>query len=406
MKKILFILILIILTFTFVGCAEVTYSVFISDGGARVYDYTVTLDRSDPNTPSNITLVKSFFEYLKSKNPYSDVLTDDENPNVVIYRISYESQTEYNLAMGITGDEPNLDSSVYTEKGFFRYYEGVLIDMDKEDFASYALMYLSFVDNALESKVRAELIAYSKNPTKSEGATNTVAGILVSEEDTITALRSDLSISPYANELGEITYEALKNIGYDYSGILATFEYSHVYKSIVGVNPDKVDKVKNELGSTQKVYSWKLDLFGHNEVKIYQRTPNVWVWEVIAIAFGILVAGIIVAVYFLKKKKFANALVNNTEGATTAGFGKSTSNANNVNNDFNSSAKATNNVNAKNEAMKPYVNWFGYSENSAKSQNNANASNKPKLDDDDDIFGEYLNIGAEENQNHDDSNEE
>lgn len=381
MKKILFILILLISVFVFVGCAEITYSVTISDGGARVYDYKVTFDKASPETAQNIILVRTYFEYQKSKNEYADIIFDEETPNEIIYRVSYESQTEYNLAMGITGDEPNDAPMEYTEKGLFRVYEGILLDLDKEDFALYALSYLSVINSAsadaFNYDLRENLKSYINNPTISNTANECVIRICTATDvDTVQSLITELSISEVATELAEITYNSLKEMGYDYSKVIATFEYSHVYKSIKGVDPDKTEVVNTDLGKA-KVYSWNLDLLGHNEIKVTQQTPNVWAWELIALCVGVVVALIVLLVFFVRRKNFKKSLEHNK-----IVFSEQT-----THNQETTQIQKKDNVYQNQNSQ--YASWFGYSENHIKNNSDNNTNLNPK-DKSDDVFGEYF----------------
>lgn len=398
MKKTIFIVLILILLFTLVGCAEVTYSVNISDGGARVYEYKVTLDSNNSDTPKNIAIIRTFFEYQKDKNPYAEVVFDDETPNTVIYRISYDSQEEYYEALGITGDEPNDDPTPYTEQGLFRVYEGIVFDMDKEDFASYALNFLSFYDRDLSSKIRECLKKYINNSSISNGTNESVIRVCNSSEDTVSALRTELSVSESANELAEITYQSLKTLGYDYSQVVAYFEYSHVYKSISGVNPDKTETVATALGKT-KVYTWNIDLLGSNEIKITQTTPNVWLWELIAILFGILVALITFALFFVRRKKLEKSLSSYNQKV----FEQTNIDSESTNRSERPSSRK-NGTKVSDEEKSQYASWFGYTESQIKgNRNNEQSTLNTNTED---VFDGYFNENSKDNTDSTDNNED
>ena len=390
MKKILFILTILLVVFLLVGCGEITYSVTIDDVGGRLYEYRVTLDPNSPDTSRNIELVRTFFEYKKSQNPYAYVVYDEKVPNVVSLCISFESLTEYYQAMGITGDEPNEPS--YAEvKGFFKVYEGVLIDFSKEEFAIYALDYLSFVfkdtQNTFNSALRESLKANINNSTLSSYAKESIIRICNDKVNTTSeSLKNELSISEAAGELADVTYEIFKDMGYDYSKVIATFEYSHVYKSVKGVNPDKKEVVQSDLGK-RTVYSWNIDVLSDNEIRYTQKAPNVWVWELVAVLFGVVVAITTLVIFFVKKKKAVFEANNPNHIAK-----KNLSKTQNSNNQMNS-------MNDKNSSMHS-SSWFGYSENYIKN----NIKNEPKKSKDveDDIFDGYFD---DRNSNSDDNND-
>lgn len=397
MKKFLFVLIVIIAVFVLVGCGEITYSVTIDDVGGRLYEYRVTLDPNSPETSKNIELVRTFFEYKKSQNPYAYVVYDEKTPNVVSLCISFDSLTEYYQAMGITGDEPN-EPSESEAKGLFRVYEGVLIDFSKEDFAIYALDYLSFVmadaQNTFNNVLRESLKTYistssSNGSTLSAFAKEAIIRICNDKVNTTAeSLKLELTYSEVADELAEVTYEIFKEMGYDYSKVIATFEYSHAYKSVKGVNPDKTEVVQTELGK-KKVYSWNLDVLGDNEIKYTQKAPNVWVWEVIAVSFGVIVALTTFALFFVKKKK-AVLQANNPNKrheAKKQKFG----NSNNQNNSMNNGASSN-------------ASWFGYSDSYIK--NNVKNNTKESLKNaDEDIFDGYFDNENSNSSDVDDKDE-
>lgn len=402
MKKILFILVLIITVFMLVGCAEVTYSVTITDVGGRIYDYKVTLDPNAPETSKDIQLVRTYFEFQKSQNEYAEVIYDEETPNVIIYRVTYESQTEYNKVNGITGDEPN-EPSEFTEKGLFKIYEGVLFDMDKVDFALYALSYLSRTQEdggvSFNYELREHLKTYINDSNLSAVANECIIRICTdTDKSTSEALRLELMISEVADELADVTYNIFKDMGYDYAKVIATFEYSHAYKSIKGINPDKVETVKSDLG-TKKVYSWNLDVLGDNEITYTYQTANVWVWELIAVAFGVAVALITLVIFFVRRKKFLrhigeiNSQNRSVQSANSRNAKGLTSNSNN------------NPQNVKNNPPSQYASWFGYSENHI--NNNANKEVNANSDNDkDDVFEGYFDDKLSNNKESTDNKDE
>lgn len=391
MKKIFFVVLLIVFVFLFVGCGEVVYSVVIDDVGGRVYDYRVTLDANSSHISQNIQLIRTYFEYKKSSNEYAEIIYDENEPNSIIYRVSFESQTEYLQYLGITGDEPNEPSS-YTEKGFFRIYEDILLDYNKADFAGFALDYLSHnvvsEENLFDTRLRSALLSHINDPSLSKVANECVIRICNDKDRTTSdSLRLELSISEVSDEIANLTYRILKDMGYDYAKISAVFEYSHPYKTFEGLDANKVETIQTDLGK-QKVYSWNLDLLGDNEIRYVSKSPNVWVWEVIAISFGLLVAGVSLIVFFIRKKKIFSTVGAQKSNKFERNSKTEKQNKSNLNNDVNNSSTAS---------------WFANSNNNVRMNDNNVKNDKNNAEED--VFGGYFDDGDNKDKNITNKNE-
>lgn len=296
MKKVLVIALFLILVLSLTGCATIRYSVTISTGGERVIDYSVIFDADEVDL-NEYQMVEVYFSYLTSINENSEYVVGGDDNNELTFRIHYDSQTDYYIAMGITGyevDEP-LEP---VDEGVFLRYESTLLDVDKADFASYALSYLSYCD----SEIGEFAVDYLGTHGQSAGiCLDCIYGITTVEDSTreyINTLKSSVSCK---DALADVAYESMKLMGYDLALLDIYFDYSHVYDSVEGINADSVDEKTMDLG-TQKVYTWKLDPMSKNEIRVSQTTPNVWLWELVAIAAGVIVIAVGFTIVFVKSK--------------------------------------------------------------------------------------------------------
>lgn len=300
MKKTLVLIVLAVLCVALCGCATVRYSITIQDNGARTYEFSVTFDETVDTASEDIQAVKTFFSYYASQNPYSEFIFDEKTPRQVSLRISYESIDEYYLALGITGDETG-DSLEGVSKGLFKVYTQTVFE--RSNFVSYAVTYLSSTDTSFSTKFRDSLIV---NKGNADGAIKTDLEQVLASDNFLDAFSDALNNSENSEKIAGYSVKCLQSAGYDFDKIAFYFDFSHCYDSIEGVNPDSVSKIENSSGKKQKVYTWQYNPTTSQKIQIDQTAPNTWVWELIAIIFGVAVGATCVAVFVIKSKKDKN----------------------------------------------------------------------------------------------------
>ncbi|MBQ7653135.1 MAG: hypothetical protein IJS93_02040 [Clostridia bacterium] len=299
MKKGLLITIIALLSLALLllaGCGEATYTVRIESGGARIYSYTVRLDASDLDVEKQRAAVRTVFTYYADR--IDRATFTDTDPNVLTLEIRYDDLTDYYIANGITGNEPNEPSEWEKEGVLFQKYYTVLFVADKGNFEYYALQYLDAYDATFRQNYVVKAYAAANNGSLSAVYSQVVRNAVANEDafSTLRALVNDGN-SSYAEEAQTTAYEWMKELGYDYSKVTAYFRYSMYFRNVKGQNPDEV---YTEDGQT--VYKWKLDPFSANEFTLTQTVPSVWVWELLSIAAGLMVAGVCIALIIVKKK--------------------------------------------------------------------------------------------------------
>lgn len=310
MKKTLVLIVLAVLCVALCGCATVRYSITIQDNGARTYEFSVTFDETVDTASEDIQAVKTFFSYYASQNPYSEFIFDEKSPRQVSLRISYENIEEYYLALGITGDETG-DSIEGVSKGLFKVYTQTVFE--KSNFVSYAVSYLSSTDTSFSTKFRDSLIS---NKGNADGAIKTDLEQVLASDNFLDAFSDVLSDSENREKIADYSVLCLKSAGYDFDKVAFYFDFSHCYDSIEGVNPDEIGKIENSSGKKQKVYTWRYDPTTSQKIQIDQTAPNTWVWELIAVIFGVAVGATCVAVFVIKSKKDKNKKIASPVGAS------------------------------------------------------------------------------------------
>lgn len=296
MKKVLVIALLIILVLSLSGCATIRYSVTISTGGERVVDYSVIFDNAEVGL-NEYQMTGAYLSYLASVNDNSEYVVSGDFDNELTFRMYYESQTDYYIAMGITGDE--VDEPLEPiDNGMLLHYESTLLDIDKADFASYALSYLSYGRPEIGENAVQYLKQHGTDAGVPVDCINDITTVENSTREFVNTLRES---SDHRDALANVAYEAMKIEGYDLALLDIYFDFSHVYESVKGINADSVEEISVDLGK-QKVYTWKLDSMGKNEIKVSQMSPNVWIWELISIAAGIIVVVVGFTIIFVKSK--------------------------------------------------------------------------------------------------------
>lgn len=301
MKKTLVLVLFIVLCLALCGCATVRYSVVITDGGARTYEFVVTYDDSVDLNSSEVLSLQTFFTYYANQNPRGEFVYDQNEPRKFTLRISYESVEDYYTAIGVTGDE--VGEPIEGEnQGLFKVYTQTLFT--NADFASYALTYLSACDSAFVSDLSYYLTIRADQAAPT--IRDTVRNIGLSK-DVLGELQTQLAEYEEADKLADYVIVVLKDCGYDFAQVAFYLDYSHCYKSVQGVEPDEISVITTDMGS-QTVYTWKFDPLNAKKIEITQTSPNVWIWEVIAIVFGVLVGAVCITMFFVGQKNGGNKM--------------------------------------------------------------------------------------------------
>jgi|GEM_PF-4135321 len=284
--------------FILTGCGEVTYSVKIDSSGARTYRYKVELNDKDSDYQTQKNAVKTLFSYYADNRDRVSFIEVDNDPNVLILQIYYESATDYYIANGITGDEPNSPADFEYNGLFFQTYFTQMKVSDLATFDSYALLYLQRYDPDFATEYIKRATKAVTDQSLSPSLTVAVKEILYGT-DVYEKLRLLLfSDSDVADEAARASYLWMKDLGYDFERVEASFEYSMYFKNIKGQDPDEVYVDSDG----QTVYKWKLDPLNDNTFTITQKVPTVWVWELTCILGGVIAALICVVLIILRKK--------------------------------------------------------------------------------------------------------
>lgn len=288
MRKIIAVLILVMIAFTLCGCAEVCYSVIIDEYGARTVDYKVTFNSEDLDYQRQKEAVTSLFSYTAEKNLYAKLVSNEEEDSLTL-RYYYPTQTEFEIANGITGDEIG-ESQEYNKLNFlYQEYIGTLSPASKETLINYAMVYLKAYDPLFPVAFCQALEEESKTAEMPDELKSIIKDIY--SDKTLTAFNQYLRDDGYSEGLADISYSALERTGFDYSLVKIFFEYSHGYKSVYANDYDDCYTIDG-----QKFYVWKVDPLTDNNFTIYQKVPIVWVWEVLGIGLGVVAIAVVLVI--------------------------------------------------------------------------------------------------------------
>ena len=221
------------------------------------------------------------------------VLTTEEQ--VIRITEDYESADAYYMALGYTGWEAN-EADEYVGVGLMREYRSTGSIVSRGIVVGYALRYLESVDSVAMDLFKQ----YWPAKYVATGATDQAVYQVSTASDVVATLTAYLDQEDEtADRLYGYTLEAFASVGYDMEQLLVKYDYQHTYKSVYALDATEIPSG----GGT--VYEWETDLahLADLQITICQKAPAVWAWELIAIAAGILVMGIILLVVILKRRK-------------------------------------------------------------------------------------------------------
>lgn len=288
-KRIAFLILIVVLVCTLSGCAEVWYSITIDDYGARTMELKVNFNSDDADYLRQKEAVMALFVSVAESNIYATVVTPDEGDSLVL-KYYYPTQTDYEIAMGITGDEVYDEETEYNDINFlYHEYVGTLNPADKVSFVRYAIVYMKNYNPLFPKMFCIALSSVSGDIDMSYDMHCAVQEIY--SDETLSVFNEYLNDDAYSDELADIAYQAMKSMDCDYTQVEVFFQYSHAFKSVYAKDYDDSYLVGN-----QRAYVWKLDPLANNEFTIYQKTPIVWVWEVIGIGLGVVAIAVVLVV--------------------------------------------------------------------------------------------------------------
>ena len=300
MKKGLVTLVVVLCTLCAVllcGCGSVTYRTIVGEAGSRIIDIVVEReDMPDKEWEFCQVYVQAYYERLVAAGRDAEFLADQ---NRMTLRQFYASATDYYLAMGYTGDEPSEPLEGEVVDLLMKEYAVEMTIIDRQTLISYALDYWMaqeriFMDDVEECANNLRAWWKSKR-TESDPDLKAIVLQVWTSPSVFAATAEVLPQLPESYLEGMATVLQLDEVDF-------TYHYSHVYESVEAREYDYVH-VDQFTGQTVYVWKMKLDDAPTASVVLYQTSPNVWVWEVLALVAGLVVAGALALVVLCKRRK-------------------------------------------------------------------------------------------------------
>lgn len=310
MKRLLTITIIILcfaLTLVLGACSSLTYSVQIAAGGQRTLCLTVNLEEG--MTEAERLSIKSFLQTVadnRNRNGRNCVVKEGEG--FLMLKEEFDSSTDYYIAMGLTGDEPNEDAMPYVDlNAYFLEYSSEMRLADRATVVGYAMQYAA-ADTEGDILVlwRGYLSGLSTmrpddplQPLYARLAYSTPATDLLN--DTVAALSGS-----QGEAFCEVVADWLAENGYVLEAVSVRYNYEHIYRSVYAKTYTTTFK-NPETGAT--VYQWEMTAadIPDTTIVIYQKAPRTWAWELTAIGAGVLTIAIILTIILIKRRKINNA---------------------------------------------------------------------------------------------------
>jgi len=307
-RKALAVLLCLLLSCALAACGRLTYSVQVSAGGARTMILRVYYEDM---TDADKAYVKTFLEDVSHSRNASGRHTEvTVGEGYVALREEYDSATDYYIAMGYTGDEPN-DERTPTEDinaYFFRYVTEMSL-VSRATLMSYAFQY-AVGDYAAKGEGNllqlwhSYVAGFNALPTSplysvySELSEVELDRLLPATVQAMDGDKGDLVATDLA------TWLAAK--GYNVDDVSFAYTYEHVYKSVKGAEPTKT-YTNSETGAT--VYRWDMTLADVPDatITLYQTVPRAWAWELTAVAIGFVTIGVILTIILIRRRKNQHA---------------------------------------------------------------------------------------------------
>lgn len=293
-RLILAIGLVVVLCLTLAGCGTLRYSMTVQTGGARLVEWTVDMTgESDQAFNKALVYATAIADQRKQQGRPTELTTDGK-----IIRITeqYASADEYYIAAGYTGWEPN-EPDDREDKGFWSVYRSTSPIVSHGVVVSYALGYLACADLTAYNAFR---LYWQNKALTLSSPDREVALAVVSNEDMSTTLAVYLDgEDEQAERLYTYTLQGFHAVGYDLDQMLVKYDYEHTYKSVYGLDATEIPS------SSGTVYEWETDLasLADLNITICQKAPLVWAWELVAIAAGVFVTGVVAVIVIIKRRK-------------------------------------------------------------------------------------------------------
>ena len=284
---------------TLAGCGvQLTYTTKVTTAGARELTLSVALDdTADQVTRDSTYALLQQIEYERKAKGRNTVLSNPDDNSYCLTE-SFDSATDYYIAIGYTGNEPNEVERDYTPMGYFVEYRSELRPADAATVASYALRYANIADDTMLFDWRDHVADLAAG----DDALAVVAAPLTAAS-TDTLLDATIGAISTTEALADHVLQWLAARGYDAADLQVTYIYDHLYDSVYAKQYD--EKYEKE-GCTAYVWHLTADQLATASFAVYQKAPRVWAWEVTAIAVGVVVA-IAIWLVILAKRRVKNA---------------------------------------------------------------------------------------------------
>lgn len=302
-KGVVLLVLVLLMGILLCGCSSLTYSVQIAAGGARTLKLRVNLENG-VSAEERQAITQFLRTVAENRNRNGRNCTVTEEDNSILLSEEFESATDYYIAMGITGDEPNEEELPYVDlNAYFVEYVSESFLADDATVISYALQYAYAMTDGdimtawrIYCALQATMLAES-DPLRAVYAelSYTDAGSLLPA--TLRALSAESG-----NRLCADLKVWLAMQGYDLGDVNLRYTYEHTYRSIYGANCTST-YVDKETGAT--VYQWDMtaDKIPVTLIELRQKAPRVWAWELTAIAAGLVALGVIGVILLCKRRK-------------------------------------------------------------------------------------------------------
>lgn len=302
--RVLCLVVCICLALTLAACGRITYSVRVADGGAR----TLTLRVYYGDMPEeDRAYVKTFLtDVSRSRTAAGRNSTVTEGEGYVALKEEYDSATDYYIAMGYTGNEPNDEETPTVDLNayFFRYVSEMSL-ASRATVLSYALQY-AVGDYAARGNGNLlqlwHAYVYGFNALPASPLYSVYTRLA---EVPLDALLS-ATITAIDGEKGDLVADDLTQWlevkGYDLASVDFAYTYEHVYRSVEGADPSRT-YTDSETGAT--VYEWDMTVadIPAATITLYQTVPRAWAWELTAIAAGLVTIGVLLTIILIQRRK-------------------------------------------------------------------------------------------------------
>lgn len=296
------------------GCGTITYQSKVDMVGGREIVWRVDLDENV--SAAEVAATKAYMQLVRDRwTAAGRNVQWEEGERYMCLRESYESATEYYMAMGYTGNEPN-DPVETSGAGLFVDYPSIGSLTDKATLMSCVLQYLYVGDATFAASLQEWVRQTAADAQAPKAVRDCAMALGSSTTDVVLDMVDVLAVGDdTAQAVAQSLMTWLPEQGIDLSAVNFVYEYSHAYQSVTAKGNES--SYTDQEGNT--VYVWKSNLQDLPDltIELHQKAPNVWVWELIAIVLGLAV-GVILTVVIVRRKKNKSKPVAVTESVGTS----------------------------------------------------------------------------------------